>query len=216
MILKKSGNNHLSGLRTVVLFPVDGNFAFKHVGHHMMQIAEQTNSLAPEQYGSRKKHKAIDLAINKTLTFDILCQLKRPGAICSNDTKSCYDLIGNNQASLAMQKLGVPKSFIDCLLLTLQEGIHKVRTGYGDSDTTYSGADLLIPIHGIYQGNGAGLAIWAVVSSPLFNLMRSKGFGFLLFMPVTKTTVHFVGNAFVDNTDLIQILDVSDTSEQVR
>ena len=62
----------LSGLRTIVLFPVDCNFAFKHVGHQMMQVAELTRSLAPKQYGSRKQHKAIDLAINKALTFDIL------------------------------------------------------------------------------------------------------------------------------------------------
>jgi hypothetical protein len=43
----------------------------------MMAVAEKTGALAPEQYGSRKKHKAIDLAVNKALTFDILRQLKR-------------------------------------------------------------------------------------------------------------------------------------------
>jgi hypothetical protein len=32
MILKKSGVTDLTGLRTIVLFPVDCNFAFKHVG----------------------------------------------------------------------------------------------------------------------------------------------------------------------------------------
>jgi hypothetical protein len=72
MLLKKSGLTDLSNLRTIVLFPADCNFAFKHVGRAMMRIAEQTNSLAPEQYGSRKWHKAIDLAVNKALTFDIL------------------------------------------------------------------------------------------------------------------------------------------------
>ncbi len=103
MLLKKSGVTDLSSLRTIVLFPVDCNFAFKHVGRSMMQVAEKTKSLAPEQYGSRKKHKAIDLAVNKALTFDILQQLKRAGAICSKDAKSCYDLIGHTQASLSMQ-----------------------------------------------------------------------------------------------------------------
>jgi hypothetical protein len=37
----------------------------------MMKVAEATNSLAPEQYGSRRQHKAIDLAVNEALTFDI-------------------------------------------------------------------------------------------------------------------------------------------------
>jgi hypothetical protein len=109
MLLKKSGVTDLSGLCTIVLFPVDCNFAFKHIGRTMMNVAEHTKSLAPEQYSSGKKHKAIDLAVNKALTFDILRQLKRSGAICSNDAKSCYDLIGHTQASLSRQSRGTKK-----------------------------------------------------------------------------------------------------------
>ncbi len=216
MILKKSGVTHLNSLRTIVIFPFDCNFAFKHVGRKMMKIAELSNTLATKQYGSRKHHQAIDLAVNKTFTFDILWQLKRPGAICSNDAKSCYDLIGHTQASLAIQSLGVPRAFVDCLFTTLQEGIHKVRTAYGDSEKTYGGKVLGIPIHGIYQGNGAGPAIWAFLSFPLLDLMRNKGFGFLLFTPISKTKVQFVGYAFVDDTDLIQIPDIDKSSKDVR
>jgi hypothetical protein len=88
MILKKSGVTDLSGLWTIILFPVDCNYAFKHVGRTMMKTAEQANALAPEQYGIRKRHRSINLAVNKALTFDILRQLKRPGAVCSNDDKT--------------------------------------------------------------------------------------------------------------------------------
>lgn len=126
--MKKSGVTDLSGHRTIVLFPVDCNFAFKHVGREMIKVVEITGSLAPEQYGSRKRHKAIDLAVNKAITFDILRQLERSGAICSNDAELCYDLIGHTPASLSMQRVGVPKNIINCLFTTLQEAIHKVRT----------------------------------------------------------------------------------------
>ena len=170
----------------------------------MMQVAEKTKSLTPEQYGSRKKHKAIDLAVNKALTFDILQQLKRAGAICSNDAKSCYDLIGHTQASLSMQRVGVPKSIINCLFTTLQEAVHQVRTGFGDSKSFYGGKTWLVPIHGIGQGNGAGPAIWAVVSTPLLNVLREKGFGCELICPLSSEYFRFVGYAFVDDTDLIQ------------
>jgi hypothetical protein len=108
MILKKSGVTQLSSLRTICFFPVDCNFAFKHIGREMMKLAERTNSLAPEQYGSRRGHRSIDLAVNKTFTYDILRQLKRTGAICSNDARSCYDLIGHTQASITMQRNGGP------------------------------------------------------------------------------------------------------------
>jgi hypothetical protein len=51
---KKSGVTLLSGQRTIVLFTVNCNYAFKHIGREMMKIGEKTKSLAPEQYGSRK------------------------------------------------------------------------------------------------------------------------------------------------------------------
>jgi hypothetical protein len=90
MIMKRAGYMHLVGLCTIVLFPVNCNFAFKHIGRAMMQVAEQTKALAPEQYGSRKGHQAISIATNKSLTNNLLRQLKLQGAICSNDAKVCY------------------------------------------------------------------------------------------------------------------------------
>ena len=139
MILKKSGNTALVGLRMIVLFPVNCNYVFKHIGRMVMFTAEKAKSLAPEQYGSRKNHKAIDLAVNKVLTCDLIHQLKKPGVICSNDAKLCYDLIGHTQATMSMQRVGVPKSIIQCLFSTLQNAVHRVRTGYGDSSESYGG-----------------------------------------------------------------------------
>jgi hypothetical protein len=132
-----------------------------------MKNAEHHNAIAREQYGSRKRHRAIDLAVNKVLTNDILCQAKQVGAICSNDAKACYDLIGHSQASLCMQRQGVPKTAVQCLFMTLQEATHCVRTAYGDSDLTYGGPGWVKPMHGIGQGNGGGPPIWAVISLTL-------------------------------------------------
>ncbi len=49
MILKRSGVTDLSSLRTIVLFPVDCNYAFEHIGREMMKVAESTKALALEQ-----------------------------------------------------------------------------------------------------------------------------------------------------------------------
>lgn len=215
MILKKSGLTQLSALRTIVLFPVDCNYAFKHIGREMMCIAEYTKTLAPEQYGSRKDHKTMDLAINKVLTYNLLRQLKRTGALCSNDAKSCYDLIGHAQASLAMQRHGVPRSAVDCLFTTLQDAKHRVRTGYGDSDLSYGGANWVTPMHGRGQGNGAGATIWAVLSTPLLNLLRLKGYGCEFISPISKDHLSFSGYSFVDDTDLIQSQISSATYKEI-
>jgi hypothetical protein len=70
-IMLTAGYTHLGGLRTIVLFPVDCNFAFKHIGRSMMRVAENTKSLACKQYGNRRNHRAIDLGVNKSLSYDL-------------------------------------------------------------------------------------------------------------------------------------------------
>jgi hypothetical protein len=131
---------------------------------------------------------------------------KKAGIVRSNDAKSCYDLIGHTEAAIAMQCMGVHKASIECLFTTLQEAIHRVRTSFGDSDVFYRGKSSDIPMHGICQGNGAGPAIWAVLSSPLLEIQRKKGFGFYMFTPISGSEVEFVGYAFVDDSDLVQTL----------
>lgn len=110
-----------------------------------MKKAKKGGALAPEQYGIHCHHCAIDLAVNKSITFDILCQLKCPGALCSNDSKSYYNLRGCPKASLTLQSCGVPKSVIKCIFSQLQNAKHQVRTGYGDSTNSYGGVGL--PTH---------------------------------------------------------------------
>jgi hypothetical protein len=203
MIMKRAGLTSLSNLHIIVLFHPDCNYLFKYVGREMMCITEQTQSLAQEQCGSRKRHRAINLALNKTLTYDVLWRLKRPGTICSNHMKSCYNLIGHAQASIAMQRNGVPKAQIDCLFSTLQGSIQQVRTGYGDSAIFYGGDKWLIPLHGIGQGNGAGPAIWAVMNTPLLNILQ-KRIWLLLHQSHFSIFLSVAGYAFINDTDLVE------------
>jgi hypothetical protein len=170
----------------------------------MMKHGEKHGTIAKEQYGSRKSHRAIDLAVNKVLTNDIFRQAKRTGAICSNDAKACYDLIGHAQASLCMQRQGVPLRAVQCLFTTLQEATHSVRTAYGDSNYTYGGSGWIKPLHGIGQGNGGGPPIWAVISSTLLDTLRSKGTGLTMLSPISHLPLSFVGYTFIDDNDLVQ------------
>jgi hypothetical protein len=182
----------------ILLFPVDCNYVFKHVGWKMMRKAEKAGVIAQEQYGSRKGHKAINLAVNKVLTYNIMRQLKKPGAFCSNDAKCCYDLIGPPQASMIMQHNGFPKAAVDCLFMTLQEVTHEVCTGFGDSKSFYGSPCWIIPLHGIGQGNGAGPAIWAVVSThynfcnSLVTLSWTKQTSLLLYLLRPNTRMSFL------------------------
>jgi hypothetical protein len=204
MILKKSGITTIKNLFITVIFPVECNYVFTHIGHRMMANAEQSKALAPEQYGSHKSHRATNLATDKVLTYDLFRQLCHPGAVCSNDAKSCYDLIRNSMASLAMQRMGVTSQAVDCMFTTIQEAAHLVRPGFGDSESTYGGKAWLNPIHGTGQGNGARPAIWTVVRKPFLNILREHGFGLPFIAPVLR--LRFAGFAFIDGTDLLQML----------
>ena len=55
------------------------------------------------------------------------------------------------------------------------------------------------------QGNGAGPAIWAVISTVFFDLLRDKGYGFKMRAPLSQLALHMAGCGFVDDTDIMQI-----------
>jgi len=87
---------------------------------------------------------------------------------------------------------------------TLQNLQHHVRTLYGDS-TVWAGMDIwAVPVLGIGQGNGAGPQIWAVVSTPILDLLRQEGYRAAFKASISREHIKFVGYSFVDDTNLIQ------------
>ena len=56
------------------------------------------------------------------------------GFLCSsNDAKACYDRILHSVASLTMQRIGMPLAPIKCMLKSLQEMQHFIKTSHGIS-----------------------------------------------------------------------------------
>ena len=204
MIYKKANLDRVDKLRTIVLKEADANFNDGKLGRDMMNHAEIHGMIAKEQYGSRKGHCSIDHAVNKRLTFDLLRLYRLPGALCSNDAKSCYDRVLHSIAALAMKRLGIPSPPIECMFECIQKMDHYIRTTYGDSDISYSSKFSSIPFQGVLQGNGAAPSIWVAVSTPLLNMMRSANHGMNIISAITKQQYNVVAFAFVDDTDLVQ------------
>jgi len=63
------------------------------------------------------------------------------------------------------------------------------------------------PIQGLGQANGASPAIWAIVSSPILDLVCNTGYGIKLMSSISKSNVKTVGNGFVDDMDLMAAND---------
>jgi hypothetical protein len=202
-ILKKAGVYDVEKMRTIQLMHAVFNMNNKKLGRDMMRSAEASQILAREQFGSRKNHQSITAALNKRLTMDLLRQLRQAGALCSNDAKSCYDRIVHAIASLALRRTGMPSEPVRSMFLTLQKAAHRVTTAYGISKQTY-GTNLMIPYQGVGQGNGAGPAIWAVISTVIIAMMSTAGHGFHILSAITATLLTMVCYAFVDDTDVVQ------------
>ena len=89
---------------------------------------------------------------------------------------------------------------------------HFIKTSFGISDRSYGESRLDgKQVQGSGQGNGASPTIWALISTPLLNMMRTLGFGVSLKAPLSQETTNFVGCSFVDDTDLLQSSTTSST-----
>ena len=201
MIPKKQSSVHVTKLRIIVLFHATFNMINKTIGRLMVQRADALGLIPAEAYGSRPGHRSNICALNKVLTYDIIRQRRIPAALCSNDAMSCYDRIVHAIASICMQRLGIAPSTCQLMFGTLQHLQHHVATAYGMSTEHYGGLE--IPLQGIGQGNGAGPAIWLIMTIPLINMLRAKGFGFKSKTVLTGETYRFVCYTFVDDTDTI-------------
>ncbi|CAJ1945328.1 unnamed protein product [Cylindrotheca closterium] len=135
------------------------------------------------QHGSCKRHQAIDLALTKRLTWDLLHLQRRPVGWISNDAKSCFDRIVHGVATTSLMRFGIQCCTLCSMFDTLMKSKHRVRTGFGDLDRVFT-PPTLIPFQGCGQGNGAGPPIWVAISSILLGMMISKGFGFDFLIPV--------------------------------
>ena len=205
MLLKKQNDKRAEKLRTILLLEADFNHLNKKLGRDLMAQAEKYQLIAPEQFGSRKRHSSIDQVLVKRLYYDALRLSRTNGFLCSNDAKACYDRILHSVASIAMQRIGMPLGPIKCMLQALQGMKHYIKTSHGISTSSY-GATLEDgkPVQGSGQGNGASPTIWALISTPLLNMVRSLGHGVALTTPLSKEAIKFVGCSFVDDTDLLQ------------
>ena len=204
MLPKKKDQWHPDKLRLISLLMADFNHNNKIIGRIAMRWAEEEGLLAAEQYGSRRNLSAELHALNKRLLLDILRIQRRPGVIIANDAKSCYDRILHFAAYASLRRAGVRKETIISMLEPIRRMTHRIRTAYGDSFMSYGGEDWERDPHGILQGNGAGPAIWALVSSPLLEILRNAGFGASLYSAIGREFFNMCGFAFVDDADIVQ------------
>ena len=210
-IPKKVEDLRPTKLRRITLFNAQLNHNKKLIGKRMMSNGERNGTLAAEQYGSRHGKSSVQHAINKRLTLDWMRITRTPGIYIANDAKGCYDRILLIVAYLTMRRYGIPAPTAQFAIKSLIEMRYSVRTAWGVSEQTYGGPEWIeefdkIPT-GAGQGSGDGPALWAGISSPLFDIMRAAGHCFSIKSAITLSTLKMAGFGFVDDTDGIRTVD---------
>ena len=210
MLKKKAHDIRPEKLRLITLMAADFNHNNKLIGKNIMWNGENHKQFATEQFGSRKHCSAASHALNKVLTLDCNKQRKEDCVVIANDAVSCYDRIVLVAAYCSMLRFGIPPEAAQSMITSIGLITHSIRTAHGDSTLRYGGNTWLRLPHGICQGNGAGPAIWACVSSPLFDILRNEGYGVTHISAITGVIFNLAGFAFVDDADLFQSISASD------
>ncbi len=76
-LMKKANSWRVDKLQKIVVMQGDANFCNKQIAYKTARRGEtpppngQYNRLGREQAGSRKRHRAMEQALNKQLTFDL-------------------------------------------------------------------------------------------------------------------------------------------------
>ena len=131
MIPKKKTTINVRELRIIAVLEARFNSSNKRLGRELLRRAEELLQVPGEAYGSRKLHRAIDCALNKVLSNNVIRQLKLIAALTGTDAKSCYNRIVLVVASLALQRLGVHVNACKVIFGTLAQMKHHVKTMYG-------------------------------------------------------------------------------------
>jgi len=176
MIEKTTGISDMEKLCIILLFEVDFNANNKWISQAIMFQVENAHPLAEEQFGCCKFKSAIHQCLNKQLFYDLVQFKRQPAALCSNDAKSCYDQITLLMAALCLCWLGGSQPMVQSMITTINEMEHHIHTTFWDSKICASQATWQTLIMGIGQGNGARPHIWAIVSSPILDIMQAEGF----------------------------------------
>ena len=216
MILKKEGVSDLDRLRTLVLFESDFNHNNKFLGREMMHQMIDREFIANEQY-SRPGRKCIDHVVNRKLYFDIVRYQKTSAAMAAVDLKSCYDRVAHAPAYLAMRSYGIPSEPLECMFQAIQDMQYYTVTHHGVSNLSFGGKEkgYTAKPNGLGQGNGGGPSAWSVQSSKMFQVMHKRGSSTQITSPITGTTTDICGFAYVDDTDLIAMLESENDGKQV-
>jgi hypothetical protein len=143
--------------------------------------------------------------------MDLLRQFRQVLVVISADADKWYNHINHITVSLLLRTIGGGTGTVDAMLVPIQTMKFYQRTNRGDSNTYMGGRTTSNPLQGLCQGNGAAPACWLMKIFTIMACYKKAGFGSLIIAPISEEVIEFMGEIYVDNTNMLVILpDVFD------
>ena len=203
MLEKVAGVPLVNKLRAILL--MEGDFNYMNIwifGHKAINKMYALGYVVEDQY-SQKESTAEDAKLDNKLTMDPSRQLWRPLATMLADADKCYDRINHIIMSLLLLAIIGTIGPVVAMLHPIQSMKFYQWTAHGDCKTFMGGRGQDNPLQSLCQGNGATPACWLIICSVLMHCYKSHGFGSCIISPISGVAIDFLGEIYVDNTNLI-------------
>jgi hypothetical protein len=105
--------------------------------------------------------------------------------------------------TLLLLAIGSNEGSIKAMLSCIQEMRFFQCTGCGDSTTFMGGQPSSNQLQGLCQGNGVTPACWLMLSLLMMSIYKKGGHVSTLVSPISRTLIDFMGEIFMDDTDLL-------------
>ncbi len=149
--------------------------------------------------------------INAVMTKIFICNKSRihhhNACIAGNDFEDCYDHAAHPIAPLLLHSFGVPQPAINVLLETMETMRLFLRTGFGESKTSYGGSHKE-HLAGYGQGNAAAGRGFTAMSSLIVNAYLRNGFGARIYSSYYKQLLLLAAVIYINDTDLVHWLNL--------
>jgi hypothetical protein len=198
MIYKEPGNFKLEKLRVIHLFEADFNITVGILfGRRAMYHAKQ-HKLIHENQGGRLGSDCMDVAFTKVLHFTMAHLTKTPLGLFESDAESCFDRIVMLMAFMAFKAMGAPSGPLRMWEQTLYNVQHELRTGYGESDGSYT-YTASTPIFGPGQGSRGGVAAVCAMTTFLLRAFDKMGHGASFCSPAQSNFYKGISKMYIDD-----------------
>jgi hypothetical protein len=149
--------------------------------------------------------------INAVMTKIFICHKSRihhhDACIAGNDFGDCYDRAAHPIAALLLHSFGVPQPAINVLLEAMETMRLFIRTGFGESKTSYGGSQKeCLPEYS--QGNAAAGPGFTAISSLIVNASLRDGYGARIYSSYYKQLLLLAAVMYVNNADLVHWLNL--------